>query len=303
VPDDPTQLQNVDTSSGMNVPSGAMAVVGAGTMGLGIAYVFAVAGWHVQVVEPSDEQARRMAVEHRAAAEGAVRRGKLTAEAAEHALARIARVSAVDLLAPELPLIVESVPERVELKQSVLRAIEQRRPNIIGTNTSSISIGVLAGVLDDPTLLIGTHFFNPVWSLPLVELVVSAHTSARVVADSQSIVATIGKQSILAKDVPGFATSRLDFAAALEAMRMFEDGVASADDIDRAAVLAYRHPVGPLRLSDIVGLDVRLDIARQLENEYGERFRPPAILIEMVERGDLGRKSGRGFHLWTEIAE
>ena len=142
------------------------------------------------------------------------------------------------------------------------------------------------------------HFFNPVWSLPLVEVVRGKATSEATVAHARALASAIGKQSIVVADVPGFATSRLDLIASLEAMRMLEDGVASAEDIDRASELAYRHPVGPLRLSDIVGLDVRLDIARQLEGVFGERYRPPRILIDMVAAGHLGRKSGRGFYDW-----
>ncbi len=275
-----------------------VAVVGGGTMGLGIAYVFALAGWNAVVVEPSDEQAHRMRHEHEAAAAGSVARGKLDADGAARLLERLTHVESVQELPMGFGLVIESVPERLELKQSVLQAIESRNPEFIGTNTSSISIGLLAESLGQPGRLIGTHFFNPVWSLPLVELVVSAHTLPTTVSAVQAIMQGIGKQTIVANDVPGFATSRLDLAAALEAMRMLEDGVASAEDIDRAAVLAYRHPVGPLRLSDIVGLDVRLDIARQLEPVYGERFRAPQILIDLVAQGRLGRKSGHGFHEW-----
>lgn len=275
-----------------------VAVVGGGTMGLGIAYVFALAGWDAVVVEPSETQAARMRAEHEAAAAGGVQRGKLDADGAALVLGRLTRVESVQQLPTKLPLVIESVPERIELKQSVLKAIESQDPQVIGTNTSSISVGLLGGALANPGRLIGTHFFNPVWSLPLVELVVSTQTNPETIGATQVIMRAIGKETIVARDVPGFATSRLDLAAALEAMRMLEDGVASADDIDRAAVLAYRHPVGPLRLSDIVGLDVRLDIARQLEPVYGERFRAPQILIDFVAQGRLGRKSGQGFHQW-----
>jgi 3-hydroxybutyryl-CoA dehydrogenase len=150
-----------------------------------------------------------------------------------------------------------------------------------------------------PERFVGMHFFNPVWSLPLVEIIRGGATTDAALADAQRHVASIGKQSIVVADIAGFATSRLDLIASLEAMRMLEDGVASAVDIDRAAELAYRHPVGPLRLSDIVGLDVRLDIARQLESVYGERYRPPQILIDLVSAGHLGRKTGHGFHDWS----
>jgi 3-hydroxybutyryl-CoA dehydrogenase len=275
-----------------------MAVVGGGTMGMGIAYVFAMAGWKTTVVETSPERIEAMRRELDAAAQGAVARGKLTAPDGVALLERIEAVSSVEELAMDLDLIVESVPERVALKLEVLKACSAKRPRLLGSNTSSISIDVLAGAVADRSSFFGMHFFNPVWSLPLVELIRGAATSEATLNEARSVVTAIGKQSISVADIPGFATSRLDLIASLEAMRMVESGVASAVDIDRAAELAYRHPVGPLRLSDIVGLDVRLDIARQLASAYGERYTPPQILIDLVAAGHLGRKTGRGFHDW-----
>jgi 3-hydroxybutyryl-CoA dehydrogenase len=273
-------------------------VVGGGTMGVGIAYVFAAAGHDVELIEPSPTRRAAVMRELHGAAEDAVRRDRLTSASAVILVERITVAASVEDLATGLDLVVESVPESIELKCSVLHAVEQRSPQMIATNTSSIPIGALAAALQHPDVFIGMHFFNPVWSLKLVELVRGASTSEETVERAQCFAAGIGKESIVSADVAGFATSRFDFAAALEAMRMLEDGVATADDIDRAATLAYRHPVGPLRLSDIVGLDVRLDIARLLEQSYGERFRPPRILVDLVEAGHLGRKTGRGFHRW-----
>ena len=278
--------------------SARMAVVGGGTMGTGIAYVFAQAGFATTVVEPHDPRAEAMALELRAAADGAIRRGKLDRDGADALLSRIHRVASIDSLDSGLELIVETVPERIELKLEVLRALSAKAPLLLATNTSSISIDRLADAVSTPERFPGMHFFNPVWSLPLVEIIRGTATSDATIVEAERTVALIGKQSIVVADIPGFATSRLDLIASLEAMRMLEDGVASAADIDRAAELAYRHPVGPLRLSDIVGLDVRLDIARQLETVYGERYRPPQILIDHVAAGRLGRKSGRGFHEW-----
>ena len=275
-----------------------MAVVGGGTMGTGIAYVFAQAGFITTVVEPHDSRAEAMATELRTAADGAVQRGKLDRTGADAMLARIQRVRSIDSLASGLDLIVETVPERIELKTAVLEALSAKTPRLLATNTSSISIDRLAAAVSAPELFVGMHFFNPVWSLPLVEIIRGTATSDIAVSEAERLVALIAKESIVVADIPGFATSRLDLIASLEAMRMLEDGVASAADIDRAAELAYRHPVGPLRLSDIVGLDVRLDIARQLESVYGERYRPPQILVDHVAAGHLGRKSGKGFHDW-----
>jgi 3-hydroxybutyryl-CoA dehydrogenase len=208
-------------------------------------------------------------------------------------------VGAVEALTEGLDLVVETVPERMALKLDVLAAAEARRPALLASNTSALSIDELAGALNRPQSFLGMHFFNPVWSLPLVEIVRGEATSEDAIAAARAAAEAIGKESILVRNVPGFATSRLDNIAAFEAMRMLEQGVASAEDIDRAAVLAYGHPIGPLHLSDIVGLDVRLDIARNLSGIHGDAYAPPAILEQLVERGDLGRKTGRGFFDWT----
>jgi 3-hydroxybutyryl-CoA dehydrogenase len=276
------------------------AVIGGGTMGLGIAYVMAQAGAEVSVVEPDEGRANQMWKAIGDAADGAVRRGKMSADQAADLTARVTRVTAVDALAGGLDLIVESVPERFDLKRAVLDAAAERSPAVLATNTSAMSIDRLAEGLPAPDRFIGMHFFNPVWSLKLVELVQGKATSDATIAVARAIAAWMGKEALLVRDVPGFATSRLDLIASLEAMRMLESGVASAEDIDRAAVLAYRHPVGPLRLSDIVGLDVRLDIARTLEAAHGARFAPPAILEKMVSEGKLGTKCGQGFFSWPE---
>ena len=278
-----------------------MAVVGGGTMGVGIAYVFAVAGWEVFVVEPDAGRAGSLRRILAAAAAAGVQRGKLSAEQAQHA-AGVPRLGAVADLPLGLDLVVETVPERHALKCEVLAAIAARQPRVIGTNTSALSIDELAQAVPDAGAFLGMHFFNPVWSLALVELIHGAKTRPEVLEQVREWVGTIGKTPITVRNVPGFATSRLDLIASLEAMRMLQDGVASADDIDRAAVLAYRHPVGPLRLSDIVGLDVRLDIARALSQSLGERYAPPRILEDLVAQGHLGQKSGRGFFDWPAKA-
>jgi 3-hydroxybutyryl-CoA dehydrogenase len=278
--------------------AGSMGVIGAGTMGVGVAYVFAIAGFETSVVEPDDGRAEELGRVVTDQARRGFERGKLTEPESSLVPGRVHRIESIDALPAGLDLIVESVPERLELKREVLAQAERRQPVLLTSNTSSLSIDDLAGALQRPEAFLGMHFFNPVWSLQLVELIRGAATTAEALAQAQELVGRIGKQAIVARDVPGFATSRLDLAAALEAMRMLQDGVASAEDIDRAAVLAYRHPVGPLRLSDIVGLDVRLDIANHLGSVYGERFAPPEILVRKVEAGELGEKSGRGFFDW-----
>lgn len=277
----------------------AIAVIGAGTMGVGIAYVFAATGSAALVVEPDEGRAAGLHVRVADAAADAVRRGKLDEQGARSLAERIVAVPSIEDLPQGLALIVESVPEDPGLKGTVLRAAEARSPAILATNTSSISIDELAAGLARPETFLGLHFFNPVWSIRLVEVINGRHTASTTLAAARSLIDGLGKESIVVRDVPGFATSRLDLISALEAMRMLEDGVASAEDIDRAAVLAYRHPIGPLRLSDVVGLDVRLDIARSLMSQYGQRYAPPDILVKMVASGDLGEKSGRGFFDWA----
>ena len=277
-----------------------VAVVGGGTMGVGIAYVAALAGGNTVVIEPDDSRAESLARTIQEAIAGAVTRGKLDEAQGLALAARITRCASVADIPEGFDIVVETVPERLELKLDVLRSIAARDPQLIATNTSALSIDRLAAVLPEPGKFLGMHFFNPVWSIRLVELIRGSQTSAETLERARRFVSSLGKESLTVRDVPGFATSRLDLIASLEAMRMLESGVASAEDIDRAAVLAYRHPVGPLRLSDIVGLDVRLDIARTLEAAHGVRFSPPAILIKMVKQGRLGAKSGRGFFEWPE---
>ncbi|WP_298193725.1 3-hydroxyacyl-CoA dehydrogenase family protein [Novosphingobium sp.] len=275
-----------------------IAVVGGGTMGVGIVYVSAMAGAHVTVVEPDDTRAVGLRETISKTAAAAITRGKLDAAGAAALENRITRIADVDALPEGLDLVIETVPERLELKLDILARIARRAPKLIGSNTSAMSIDRLAQALPNPGIFLGMHFFNPVWSIHLVELVEGAKTLPETLEAARAYVTAIGKQSLTVRDVPGFATSRLDLIASLEAMRMLESGVASAEDIDRAAVVAYRHPVGPLRLSDIVGIDVRLDIARTLEAAHGPRFAPPQILIDMVAAGKLGAKSGQGFFTW-----
>ena len=266
-------------------------VYGGGRMGGGIAHAFAVAGARVTVVE-SDVDAAEAARQRidaslaKAVSKGAEVKGGFEVVVDPAALAAC-------------PLVVEAVPELVDLKREVLERISSVAPDaVIGSNTSSLSIDQLADTLPDPSRLIGLHFFNPVPVSDLVEIVVGSRTTADLVADAQTWVAALGKTAITVQDSPGFASSRLGVAIALEAMRMLDEGVASAADIDTAMTLGYRHPAGPLRTTDIVGLDVRLAIAEHLERELGPRFAPPQVLRDKVAAGELGRKTGQGFYPW-----
>ncbi len=276
----------------------SVGVIGGGTMGIGIAYVFATSGFATTVVEPDAERARGLRAALGERARRGVQRGKLDPALAEALDDLLTVVDSVDALPIGLDVVIETVPERMALKTEVLAAAQGREPQVLASNTSALSIDALAAGLARPEAFLGMHFFNPVWSIPLVEIVRGEATSDAAIAVARGMAAAIGKESILVRNVPGFATSRLDNIAAFEAMRMLEEGVADAADIDRAAMLGYGHPIGPLRLSDVVGLDVRLDIARHLSGTFGERCAPPAILERLVARGDLGRKTGRGFFDW-----
>jgi 3-hydroxybutyryl-CoA dehydrogenase len=267
-------------------------------MGAGIAYVLATASDRVWVVEPRQDRITELRRTVTDFATSGVARGKLTSGDADTIVERIVCVASVAELPTGLDLVVESIPEQLGLKHAVLCEIEKLTPRLLATNTSALSIDALSSVLEHPEDFIGMHFFNPVPSLKLVEVVRGVHTSDKSVERALAVVVAIGKESALVRDSPGFATSRLDLCLGLEAIRMFEEGVGTAEDIDRAVRLAYRHPVGPLKLSDIVGLDVRLDIAKSLTASLGERFAPPALLEAKVAAGELGQKSGRGFYDW-----
>lgn len=267
-------------------------------MGAGIAYVFALNGFRVEVVDPSESgrDACIRVVNHVAAR--AVERGGMDSGESLMVAERVNVQKNLSTVQPEPVLLIEAVPEDFALKTEILTQAQSLHPTVLATNTSSISITSLAQNLDHPESFIGMHFFNPVWSNPLVEIVVGAKTATRTVDATKELVDIIGKESITVGDSPGFASSRLGVALGLEAIRMVSDGVASAADIDKAMELGYRHPMGPLRLTDLVGLDVRLGIARNLTQAFGARFEPPQLLIDMVKRGDLGKKSGQGFFNW-----
>jgi 3-hydroxybutyryl-CoA dehydrogenase len=288
----------MESSAGPAAPT-SMGVIGGGRMGSGIAQVFAAVGSDVAVVERDEAAAHAARERIGESLERAAERGKLEGSP-DDVLARIDIVEAVEDLPADLDLVVEAVPERVDLKMAVLTAAERvvGPGAVLATNTSSLPITELAAALERPGRFLGLHFFNPVPASKLVELVVGPATEEAVVERALGWVRAIGKADVVVKDSPGFASSRLGVMLGLEAMRMLEEGVATAEAIDAAMELGYRHPMGPLRLTDLVGLDVRLAIAEHLAATLGERFAPPQLLRDMVERGELGRKSGQGFHRW-----
>ncbi|MEV7527261.1 3-hydroxyacyl-CoA dehydrogenase family protein [Agrococcus sediminis] len=288
---------DTDAQVGAGAPE-RVGVLGGGRMGAGIAHAFVLAGSQVVVVE-RDEAAADAARERVAASLAkSVERG--WAEPLDELEGRLS--VAVDVAAfGGCDLVVEAVPEDEGLKADALAHVEAVLDDraALASNTSSISIDRLAHGLARPERFLGLHFFNPVPASALVEIVLGDATEPRLANDARAWVEAIGKAPVTVHDAPGFASSRLGVALGLEAIRMVEEGVASPGDIDTAMELGYKHPVGPLRTTDIVGLDVRLGIAEQLHRELGPRFEPPALLRQMVAEGRLGKKSGRGFYDWT----
>lgn len=284
-----------DTATGAPADVG---VLGGGRMGAGIAHAFLLAGSRVTIVERDADAAGAASTRVLESVAASVARG--TADDDENAIAARFAVSTEVGDFSRSDLVVEAVPEDLELKIDALTRVEAvLAPGAaLASNTSSISIDQLAALLDRPERFLGLHFFNPVPASTLVEIVRGEATDGPLVEEARGWVHAIGKTPIVVADAPGFASSRLGVALGLEAIRMLEDGVASAEDIDAAMALGYKHPVGPLRLTDIVGLDVRLGIAEYLSNTLGERFAPPALLRRMVAEGKLGRKTGEGFYLW-----
>ena len=274
-------------------------IIGGGTMGIGIAHRFAVNGAESTIVDVDTETAREAVRRTVDTIRTGQERGKIPPTTAEQAIDNLAAVGAVEDLDVGLDLIIEAVIEDPALKASILVAAELREPGVLASNTSSISIDTLSESLDHPDRFAGMHFFNPVWAMSLVEVVRGAQTSDVTLDRIAGIVSFLGMQQALVNDSPGFATSRLGVLVGIEAIRMVEEGVAGPEDIDRAMSLGYRHPMGPLMLGDLVGLDVRLRIADHLALVYGERFSPPELLRTMVAQGDLGKKSGRGFYDWS----
>lgn len=285
-----------------NIPT-RTGVVGGGQMGAGIVHGLLLAGSSVVLLERDEAAATAARERVQRSCDKSVERGKI-ADAAEPMGRLTTTTEAADLA--DCGLVVEAVPEDEQLKRDTLQRVEA----VIGddaalaTNTSSISLDALATSLRRPERLLGLHFFNPVPASKLVEIVIATATDETWRERAVEWVSEgLGKTPVVVADSPGFASSRLGVAIGLEAIRMLEAGVASAEDIDAAMSLGYGHPMGPLRLTDLVGLDVRLGIARYLERELGPRFAPPQLLVDLVEQGHHGRKTGRGFYDWNDAKE
>ena len=275
-------------------------IVGGGTMGHGIAHVAALAGNDVRLYDIDEARVSAALKKVQSNLDKGVEKGKVSAAERDAALARLTGATRLEALAP-CDIVVEAVPEKLELKRQLFHALDEilRPEAVLATNTSSLSVATIAAGGRNPARVIGTHFFNPVHIMALLEVIVHDGTAPVVLDAVLRWGARIGKECITVRDFPGFATSRLGVCLGMEAIRMVEQGVASAEDIDKAMVLGYRHPVGPLRLTDMVGLDVRMHIGEYLAKELGNAaFEPPALMRRMVAEGKLGQKSGEGFYRW-----
>ena len=278
-----------------------VAVIGAGTMGHGIAYVACAAGYTVRLHDANGVALSQAAPRISSAYDKAIQRGKATAADRDAGLARLSTSDSLRDAVRDADVVIEAIPERLDLKQALFREVEGvvGESALLGSNTSSLSIASIGEKLRHPERVIGMHFFNPVPVMKLVELVRAPATGAAAVDRARAFVASLGKTAIVVGDSPGFATSRLGVVLGLEAIRMLEQGVASAEDIDRAMELGYNHPMGPLRLTDLVGLDVRLAIAEHLHATFGaDTYEPPALLRALVAENKLGKKTGEGFYRW-----
>ncbi len=278
-----------------------VAIIGAGTMGHGIAQVCAMAGMEVRLFDVSDDALQHGLDKVHLNLDKGVERGKVSESLRGEALMRLAGTTELETAVDGANLVVEAVPEILDLKRTLFSQIEALvdEDTVLGSNTSSLSVAKIAESLQRPAQLVGLHFFNPVHIMKLLEVISHQGTSDAVISKIRLFGSEIGKECIYVKDFPGFATSRLGVCLGMEAIRMFEQGVASAADIDTAMVLGYRHPVGPLKLTDMVGLDVRMHIGEYLAEALGNSaFEPPEIMRQMVEDGRLGKKSGSGFYDW-----
>ena len=280
-----------------------VAVLGAGTMGHGIAQVCAAADCEVRLFDVDEDAVAAGVGRIRGNLDKGMARGKVTEDQRDAVLSRLRTTTDIRDAVTGADLVIEAAPESMALKESIFREVDEAAPEgaILASNTSSLSIARIAAVLRRPERFVGMHFFNPVHIMALVEVVWGPETSDETRASAVAFARRLRKEPIVVKDAPGFASSRLGIVLGMEAIRMVEQGVASPEDIDKAMELGYRHPMGPLKLTDLVGLDVRLGIAEYLHETLGsEAFAPPELLRSMVAEGKMGKKSGQGFYDWRE---
>ncbi len=279
-----------------------IAVIGAGTMGRGIAYAAALGGYRTILEDVSEAVLEHGLAYIRQTLEDGVARGKLTPQQKDHALALLRPARAVDEACRDADLVIEAVPEDMELKVDVFCILDKfAKPGaIFASNTSSLSITEVAAVTCRPEKCVGMHFFNPVPKMKLLEIVRALETSDDTLAACREVGRRMGKEVVVVRESPGFITSRISALIGNEAFYLLEEGVASAEDIDKAVKLGLNHPMGPFELADLVGLDVQLSVLEYLHKTLGEKFRPCPLLRQYVKAGRLGRKSARGVYVYPD---
>ena len=283
-------------------PHPTVAILGSGTMGQGIAQVMATTGHKTRLYDSSPERAQAALAGIASQLERLVAKGKITSDASALAISGLELVTTVAAAVQKADIIIEAIPEDMAAKVALLTEALEHAPHtaMIASNTSSLSITEIGARIAAKDRTVGLHFFNPPPVMELLEVVRGLETSAAIIDKALALAVALGKTPIVVKDTAGFASSRLGVILGAEAIRMLETGVASAKDIDRAMELGYRHPMGPLKLTDLVGLDVRLSILEHLQREIGDQFRPPGLLRMMVRAGKLGKKTGEGFYVWKD---
>ncbi|NXY94318.1 3-hydroxyacyl-CoA dehydrogenase family protein [Streptomyces sp. BR123] len=279
--------------------AGKLAVIGAGLMGSGIAQVSAQAGWDVVLRDVTDAALTRGTDGIKASYDRFVSKGRMTAEDAEAALARITTTTDLDAVA-DVDIVVEAVFEKLDVKHDIFRTLDKlvREDAILASNTSAIPITKIAAVTERPERVVGAHFFSPVPMMQLCELVRGYKTSDETLAATRAFAESVGKTCIVVnRDVAGFVTTRLISALVVEAAKLYESGVASAEDIDIACKLGFGHAMGPLATADLTGVDILLHATSNIYTEsQDEKFAPPELMRRMVDAGDFGRKTGQGFY-------
>ncbi|WP_010097787.1 3-hydroxyacyl-CoA dehydrogenase [Ornithinibacillus scapharcae] len=280
-------------------------VVGAGVMGRGIAYVSALAGFQTTLVDVSKEQLANALAELNTIAEKAVARGKISHTSVEKLFHSLHTSTDLQTVVQETDFVIEAVPEKRDLKKQVLEIVDVFSPQqvVIASNTSTISPTELGSYTKRPERVAAMHFFNPVHRMRLVEIVKGLETSANTVGLIRKVAERMGKETVEVNEFPGFVTSRISAMVGNEAFYMLQEGVASAEDIDKAIKLGLNYPMGPLELGDLVGLDTRLNNLKYLHETLGEKFRPAPLLEQYVKAGRLGRKTGRGVYDYTNDSE
>jgi len=275
-----------------------VAVIGSGLMGRGIAHVAALGGFQTVVVDVSDEILQKAMDNIRSEMEKGVSLGKLAPDAKDEALGRLVVETSLEKAAGDADLVIEAIPEDMKLKIDTFTRLDQSAPSgaILASNTSSLSITEMAAVTKRPKQFLGMHFFNPVHKMKLLEIVVGLETSVGTIKVAEEVGRRMGKETIVIKESPGFITSRINAIIGNEAFHMLQEGVASAEDIDKAVKLGLNHPMGPFEMVDLVGLDTRLHILEYLHKTLGDKFRPAPLMVQYVRAGRLGRKVGRGVH-------